>query len=148
MKNLKKYLLGIGMLLLTVSFSHAQGILGKWKTVDDETGETKSIVELYNKDGKVYGKVTKLLLPEDKGKVCEKCSGSERNKPIEGMIIVKGLSKEKDSNEYEGGSILDPKKGKEYKCKMWIDKEKPNLLNVRGYVAFFFRTQQWHRVTD
>ena len=147
MKTIKIYVLFLGLLLFSVPLSQAQSILGQWKTIDDETGQAKSIVELYNDNGKVYGKIVKLLFPEDKGKLCEKCTGKDHNQPIEGLVMVKGLSKDKD-DEFSGGTIFDPEKGKEYKCKMWIDKDKPNTLNVRGYVAFFFRTQNWQRVTD
>lgn len=135
-------------MLMGLIHVNAQSLVGQWKTVDDETGKTKSIVELYEQNGKIYGKVMKLLLPEDKGKLCEKCEGNDHNKPIEGLVIVKGLKKDKDDNTYEGGTIYDPKKGKEYKCKMWIENDAPNTLNVRGYIAFFYRTQQWYRVAD
>lgn len=146
MKTITTFLLCLG-LLLSMPLTQAQQITGTWKTVDDETGKTKSIVELYNHNGKIYGKVAQLLLPEDQGKLCIKCEGKDYNQPIEGLVIVKGLSKNRD-NEYEGGTIFDPQKGKEYKCKMWIDKDSPNTLNVRGYVAFFYRTQKWYRVTE
>lgn len=148
MKSIRNHIFCVGMLLFSISFGYAQSIVGQWKTVDDETGKTKSIVELYNQNGEIYGKVIKLLLPEDKGKLCEKCTGKDHNQPIEGLVIVKGLSKDKDDNEYEGGTIFDPKKGKEYKCKMWLENDSPNTLNVRGYIAFFYRTQQWYRMTD
>ena len=148
MNTIKTYILFLGILLLSVSFSQAQSILGQWKTVDDETGQTKSIVELYNDNGKIYGKIVKLLLPEDQGKLCIKCTGKDYNQPVEGLVIVKGLTKDKDEKTYERGTIFDPQKGKEYKCKMWIDKDDPNTLNVRGYIAFFYRTQKWHRMTD
>lgn len=135
--NKKIILLLFFIRIATVS---AQDIVGTWKTVDDETGKTKSIVELYKQDGAIYGKIIKLLLPEDQGKLCIKCTGSEYNKPIVGMVIAKGLTKSGD--DFEGGTIFDPKKGKEYRCKMWIDHDEPNKLNVRGYIAFFFRTQK------
>jgi hypothetical protein len=38
-------------------------IEGKWKTIDDETGKAKSIVEIFKKsDGKYYGKISQLLI--------------------------------------------------------------------------------------
>ncbi|MEO5787442.1 MAG: DUF2147 domain-containing protein [Gelidibacter sp.] len=145
---MKTYLLCLVLLFLSIPLAQAQSILGQWKTVDDETGQTKSIVELYNDNGKIYGKIVKLLLPEDQGKLCIKCTGKDYNKPVEGLVMVKDMSKDKNDNEYKGGTIFDPEKGKEYKCKMWIDKDSPNTLNVRGYIAFFYRTQNWQRVTD
>jgi uncharacterized protein (DUF2147 family) len=132
------------ILILSFQVAIAQSIEGKWKTIDDETGEAKSIVEIYQKDGKIYGKVLEILNPEKRDGVCEKCKGDRKDKPVLGMMIIDGL--EKDDDEYEGGKILDPEKGKEYKCKLWLDADDKNKLYVRGYVAFFYRTQNWYRV--
>ncbi|WP_046758785.1 DUF2147 domain-containing protein [Kordia jejudonensis] len=132
------------LLLLSVQTIVAQSIEGKWKTIDDETGEAKSIVEIYQKDGKIYGKVVQILNPEKRDGVCEECKGDRKNKPVLGMVIIDGLSK--DDDEYKGGKILDPEKGKEYKCKLWLDKDDKNKLYVRGYIAFLYRTQNWYRV--
>jgi len=60
------------------------------------------------------------------------------------MEIIREM--EKDDDEWEDGTILDPKNGKVYDCKLWVDEDDPNILNVRGYIAFFFRTQIWKRV--
>jgi uncharacterized protein (DUF2147 family) len=124
----------------------AQTVFGKWKTIDDETGLEKSIVEVYQKDGKVYGKVLQVLEKGKENKVCDECKGDKKNKPVKGMIIVEGLSK--DGNEYSGGTILDPKNGKIYKC--YISLEDKNKLKVRGFIGFALigRTQYWHRVTE
>jgi uncharacterized protein (DUF2147 family) len=43
---------------------------------------------------------------------------------------------------WSGGTILDPESGKVYDCKLWLENGR---LMVRGYVAFFFRTQEWIR---
>ena len=124
----------------------AQTVLGKWKTIDDETGLEKSIVEIYQKDGKVYGKVLQVLEKGKENKVCDECKGDKKNKPVKGMIIVDGLKK--DGDEYSGGTILDPKNGKIYKC--YITLEEVNKLKVRGFIGFALigRTQYWHRVTE
>ena len=39
----------------------AQTVFGKWKTIDDETGKEKSIVEIYEQNGVLYGKITQLF---------------------------------------------------------------------------------------
>lgn len=134
------------ILLLTVGMfsATAQDVLGKWKTIDDETGEAKSVVEIYTEDDKVYGKVVDILNQERKDRRCVKCKGNKKNQPILGMVIIEGLTK--DELEYKGGTILDPEKGKEYKCKIWLDENDKNRLNVRGYVSFLYRTQYWVRV--
>lgn len=122
----------------------AQDVVGQWKTIDDETGEARSVVEIYKKDGKVYGRVVELLNKEDKGNLCAECSGENKNKPIEGMVILKDLSK--DGSEYNNGTILDPSNGKNYKC--YITLEGANKLKVRGYIGISLmgRTQYWYRV--
>ena len=58
-------------------------VQGTWVNIDDETGVEKSEITLYVENGKLYGKIERLLLPEDQGKVCEKCKGKEKNQPIE-----------------------------------------------------------------
>ncbi|MCW5911267.1 MAG: DUF2147 domain-containing protein [Cyclobacteriaceae bacterium] len=121
----------------------AQSIVGKWQTIDDETGRPKSVVEIAERNGKYYGKVTRLFRAahEEQDPVCEKCpSGDERyKKKIIGMEILKNLVK--DDDEYSEGTILDPNNGKIYKCKVWLD---GGNLKLRGYLGPFFRTQTWH----
>ncbi len=141
---MKKTFLSLLIIILALSLN-AQSITGKWKTIDDETGKPKSIVEIYKKDGKLYGKIVKLINPEKENPKCTSCTDYRKNKPIVGMTIITGLKQ--DGNEWEGDdAILDPKSGKIYDCKIWLDEDNPNILNVRGYIGFFFRTQTWHRV--
>lgn len=120
-------------------------IVGKWKTIDDETGQPKSIVEIYEKDGMYFGQIKELFRKpgEDPDPVCDKCAADDprKDQPIKGMVIIQNMKQ--DGDEYSGGTILDPKKGSTYDCKLWIEEGK---LMVRGYVAFFFRTQTWQRV--
>ena len=122
----------------------SQSVIGKWRTIDDETGKPKSIVEIYKKDGKVYGKILELINPSEPDPVCDKCEDERKDQKITGMEIIRGL--EQDGDEWEDGTILDPKKGEVYDCKIWVDEDDPNKLQVRGYVLFFFRTQTWERV--
>ncbi|WP_444898278.1 DUF2147 domain-containing protein [Microbulbifer sp. SSSA005] len=127
--------------LLFALQASAADILGNWRTIDDETGETKSIVNIYEKDGKYYGKVVDLLMkPNDT--VCDKCPGDLKGKPIVGMDVISGL--EKKGKKYEDGEILDPVKGKVYDLKVWLEDD--NSLKLRGYLGFLYRTQTWHRV--
>ena len=118
-------------------------VTGTWVSIDDETGVEKSEITLYESEGKLYGKVKRLLLPEDQGKLCVNCKGAEKNKSIEGLVIVKGLSK--DGETWTDGKIMDPANGKNYDCT--ISLENSNTLKVRGYLGFSFlgRTQTWKR---
>lgn len=118
--------------------------LGIWKTVDDKTGEAKSYIEMYEKDGKLHGKITKLLQrPQDTK--CEKCPGNRKDKPLVGMVIVANLKP--TDGVWKGGIILDPETGNEYGCSIWLEASQPNELKVRGkHWTGLYRTQTWYRV--
>lgn len=123
---------------------YAQSVIGKWKTFDDKTGDAKSIVEITEKDGKIYGKIIDILNPAKKNDKCTSCPDQDKNMPLLGLTIIKGLTK--DGDEYSDGKILDPVSGKLYKCTISMDGS--DKLNVRGYVGIsaFGRTQTWSRV--
>ncbi len=122
--------------------TQAQEVLGRWENINDE-GKVNSIIEVYEKENKVYGKVEKIMKEEDRDRVCTKCEGDLKNEPIQGMELMRGL--EKDGDKYVGGTIVNPKTGKEYRCKIWLDDDNPDVLKVRGYVALFYKTKTWHR---
>lgn len=133
-------------LLISINVSYAQNVIGTWKTIDDETKKPKSIVEITEKDGKLYGKIIKLFREEgeDPDPLCDECTDDRKDQKVIGMEIIRDM--EKDGEEWEDGTICDPEDGKVYSCKLWLDEDDPNVLNVRGYIAFFFRTQYWHRM--
>lgn len=140
---MKKILLSFTFLFIS-TICNAQSITGKWKTIDDKTGAAKSIVEVYSKSGKIYAKVVDIFDEAHKNSNCQKCEGEDKNKPILGLTIIKGLSK--DGEEYNSGEILDPQNGKLYKCLLSL--ENKDKLKVRGYIGFSLigRTQYWYRV--
>ena len=129
--------------VISMTTLNAQEVFGKWKTIDDNTGVAKSIVEIYEKDGKVFGKVIEILKKDRADALCTECEGADKDKPIQGLVIIRGL--EKDGDEYNDGRILDPESGTLYKC--YIELEEPNKLKVRGYVGISLlgRTQYWVR---
>ncbi len=141
---MKKSILSLLLFIFMATTTNAQSILGKWKTIDDETGKAKSIVEIYQYKQKVYAKIVTLLDKKSKNKKCTECSGKDKNKPIVGLVIIRGLKK--DGKEWNGGTILDPSNGKKYKC--YITLEGKNKLKVRGFIGFALigRTQYWYRV--
>lgn len=132
-------------LLIFVSASvSGQSPIGTWKTIDDNTGKPKSHVRIYEtKSGKLQGEVIKILEPARENATCSTCTGTRKDQPVKGMIILWGLKK--DGDEWSGGQILDPEKGRQYKC--YIKPKGTNELEVRGYVGFSLigRTQVWQR---
>jgi uncharacterized protein (DUF2147 family) len=133
----------IALLFISVLFAtfglFAQGkVEGKWKTID----EMKSIVEITIRGGKLYGKIVELKPDSDPNKLCTECTDHRKGEKILGMEIITGL--ELDDDAYEGDDgILDPEIGKLYDCKIWEEEDK---LQVRGYIGFLFRTQEWIRL--
>ena len=122
---------------------NAQTITGTWKTIDDDTGQPKSHLQLYETNGILYGKVVKILT-DNPDRLCDKCPGERKNQPVLNMIVVVDM-KQKDGY-YQSGDILDPENGKWYRCKIWLKEGDPSTLVVRGYIGPFFRTQYWHRL--
>lgn len=119
---------------------------GLWKTIDDISGEPKSIVSITAlKNHQLMGKVVKLF--KDPGRLCTKCEGENHNKPIVGLVVMQGLKPAKENNLWEEGQILDPKTGKIYNCTIRLV-EDGTKLQVRGYIGLplFGRSQTWERV--
>ena len=127
--------------LAAVAVSAAEPVVGRWNTIDDKTGKVRSTVELYEQSGKVFGRIVGLAEPNDesgKARICSKCTGADKDKPVVGLVILKDLAR--DGDRYKGGTILDPEDGKVYKAEVWTQDGK---LKVRGYAGLFFRTQEW-----
>ena len=145
---MRKLLTVLALPLLALSFSaFAQETpVGSWTTIDDETNKPKSTVEIYQaSDGTLAGRVVEVLQSaQGENPVCKECSGKRKNQPIEGMVILWGVSR--DGDTWEGGKILDPASGKVYSVKM-TPVEGGAKLEVRGFMGFSLlgKTQTWVR---
>lgn len=122
----------------------AESPAGRWQTIDDETRQPKSIVEIQEAaDGTLSGRVVQVLQSSTgPNPTCDRCSGDNRGKPIEGMTILWNLSPNA-SGSWEGGTILDPANGRTYRSKAQL--LDGNRLGVSGCVAFICREQIWVR---
>ncbi len=122
------------------------GAVGRWTTIDDETKKPKSVIVIYEENGKLFGKIEQLFRDpkEEQNPVCDKCQGTLKDQPIIGMTILRDLKK--DDDEWSGGTILDPANGKTYKCKVAVE-DGGKKLKVRGYIGMSLlgRTQHWVR---
>jgi uncharacterized protein (DUF2147 family) len=118
--------------------------IGIWKTIDDETGEAKSLVEISIVDGVLTGKINQLFNPTTPNPVCDKCKDEKKDQPIIGMTIIEGVTFKE--GKWTGGTILDPKTGKTYRVTLTLESDKQSL-KVRGYIGspILGRTQIWQR---
>jgi uncharacterized protein (DUF2147 family) len=79
--------------------------------------------------------------------VCAKCEGNQKDAPMLGLTIVKGMRR--DGRKYDEGTILDPRDGKVYHAQMELSPD-GQKLSVRGYIGIplLGQTQVWNRLPD
>lgn len=152
MTLLSRFTLATGLLLIAGSaFAATDTPVGTWKTIDDKTHQPKSIVEITENNGELQAHIVKLLnrsaediARDGESPVCKKCDGARKNQPIEGMTIMWGVTR--DDDVWDGGKILDPKSGKQYKVKLTLT-DGGQKLDVHGYIGFALlgRSQVWER---
>ncbi len=146
-----KKLLSSFILSLLPVVSMASSFNGLYQTIDDETNKPKSIVALYKymegDDMELAGRIVALYDTEgnisetlsNPTRIADKVSGAPK---MVGLDIIWDMEWEDDDNRYEDGKIMDPKSGKVYSSVIWQDT--PNVLNVRGKIGPFGRTQKWN----
>ncbi len=119
--------------------------VGSWKTFDDKTGKARSVVRLYEQDGKLFGRIELVLTPGEETRTCIKCTDDRRNQPIVGLVFLRNMKFV--DGEYRDGDILDPENGVVYRCKLRVEGG-GTKLKVRGFVgvSLFGRSQVWERV--
>jgi len=141
---MKKLFFASLMLLMALSASaDVSKMLGDWTTVDDKTGEKRSVVHIYKgENGMYYGKIVSILKGNKKA-VCTECEGKEHGKPIEGLVILRDMHEEDGC--LVGGRLLDPESGNTYYGKISM---KDGKLVLRGSLdkrGLFGRNQTWVR---
>lgn len=137
----------LGLLLALASPTPARAAdspVGYWTTIDDDGKTPSSVIQIFPRGKKLYGKIVRLINPREKDPRCTACDGPRKNQRILGMEILRDF--EPDDDEWSGGYILDPRNGTEYKCYMEVI-EGGKRLKVRGYVgiALLGRTQYWQK---
>jgi len=145
---MRRVILAVSVLVLCVVCLPvlAADAVGRWRTIDDETGQPKSIVEIERSAEGIYsGKIVELFNPSRPNPICDKCSDDRRDQPITGMEIIRNM-RASGATGYSGGSILKPDEGKVYRSKMKLI-DNGERLEVSGCIMVFCRTQTWERVT-
>lgn len=148
MKNV--FLLFLAFFTSNILFADSLPI-GQWKTIDDVTGKEKAIIEIsLNAKKELEGRIVKVFYEAGKENetTCKVCPGDKKDQPLVGLVILEKLTQDKgNKNDWRGGTILDPKTGKVYRCQLSLD-EKNQTLKVRGYlgIALLGRTQFWQKI--
>ena len=125
--------------------SPATSPVGLWTTVDDKTGEARGVVRVFDSNGMIYGRIERVLDPKAVGQNCERCRDDRRNKPIQGLEIIRGLKPDGELH-WSGGEILDPETGDTYRASMTMTDGGRKLV-VRGSIlgGMLGRSQTWRR---
>ncbi len=139
------------LLALLVSAAASAGVAapgpdGVWQTISDKDGKPQALIRIATVGGALQGFIIASLRGES-GRVCDKCPGERRGKPIIGMQIMWGLTRDpNDPLKYAGGKILDPNSGNIYGAQL---SESPDgrTVMVHGFLGLSIlgRTQIWRR---
>jgi len=125
--------------------------VGLWEQVDENSGKAESWFCITERNGVYYGTIVKMFPKpgEDPNQkwLCEKCEGAERNAPVRGLSLIKGMHR--GGLSYEGGTIMDPRDGTVYRALMNLSPD-GQKLEVRGFlgISLFGRSQIWNRLPD
>lgn len=133
-------------LLFASAFAFAQSStspIGRWKTLDDETGKAMTVVEVYAaKNGNLAAKIVENIAAPA---TCEKCSGKDKGKSIIGMPILWNL-KAKGDGTWGDGQGFKPSAGMNFKAKSVKLLDGGQKLQVTGCKAVFIcRDATWVR---
>lgn len=142
----RAFLLGCAALAASLQAWAQTTPVGTWRNIDDKTGEAKAEIRIVENGGVVSGNIVRRLAKDAKPDAkCEECRDERKDKPIDGLEIIRGAKKDPDENVWRGGKILDPENGREYTLRL-TPIEGGRRLEVRGSIGPFGRTQTWVRV--
>jgi uncharacterized protein (DUF2147 family) len=132
----------------TLTFDHKTAA-GFWEQVDDD-GFVGGWFYFTEKKGLYEGRLVKAFKKPDApeySNLCEKCEGDQKDAPMIGLTIVKGMKR--DGRNYDEGSIMDPRDGSVYHAQMELSPDGAKL-SVRGYlgIPMLGQTQVWNRLPD
>ena len=141
------------IVLLVLAGFLGQGVVAQTYKPDDilgiwYNGEKTSKLQIYKEGSKYFAKIVWLKTPNDilTGKPRTDNLNPDvklQKNPLMGLVVLKNFVFD-GSNEWEDGTIYDPKNGKTYSCLIKFEAF-PNLLKIRGYVgvSLLGRTTYW-----
>ncbi|WP_156299355.1 DUF2147 domain-containing protein [Streptobacillus canis] len=148
---MKKIFYFLTILLMPLfAMAAKEDAFGRWITETSSAGANRIIVDIYEKNGKVYGKIYQLTERfDDKGELKKDVNNPDKSKQsrtLEGIDFVSGFVYNDSNNTYEDGKIYDPSTGKTYSCYMVLQEN--GTLKVRGHLpglTLIGKTQTWKR---
>ena len=128
-----KNILTLIALLTSFTGLNAQySLVGTWQPEDKE-----NLIEIYEENGKYYGKVTGSENPTEDEKIKSKIESDVM------VILLKDFEK-KDKKKYCCGTLFSPKKQKEMSATISIESEDKIKITVKK--GFMSKSLYWHKV--
>lgn len=137
---MKTVIVALGLLVASVAQAAPEDVLGVWKT-----NEGGGHVELYQVGDELRGKI--VGGDADKAKDSKDVNNPDpalRGRELLGLVIIKGLSYDADQDAWVDGDLYRTTKGKTYRAKIRLGDG--GVLKVTGYLGFFKKTVDWHRL--
>ncbi len=142
---MKRHLAALALLACAPAWAQMTPV-GVWQSIDDKTGEAKAQIRIAGSDGVLNGRIEKVLRKEAKPDArCDECKDERKGQPMAGLEIIRDARKDEGKDVWEGGKILDPENGREYRLRL-TPRDDGRKLDVRGSIGPFWRTQTWVRV--
>lgn len=139
---MRKTLFALALLTVSTTALAQTSPIGRWKTIDDETGKAMTITEVYQaKNGTLAARVVEALEPSAAS--CTKCSGDKKNKPTVGMPVLWNLQRE--GEHWGNGQGFKPSTGDSFKVKSVKLIDGGSKLEVTGCKMMFCRSATWQR---
>lgn len=115
---------------------------GYWKTIDDSSKQTTGIIAVYEFEEKMYGRII-VQYDEEDGTLIDTLyeptvyiDGNEKNSKVCESDLFWNL--EQKGSEWVKGSLIDPRNGKTFKCKLF---QKSYTIILKGIVGIFSGNQ-------
>jgi uncharacterized protein (DUF2147 family) len=120
--------------------------IGFWQTTDDVTHQPSSIVEIWQENGTLKGKIVKIFEQGDHSPndLCSLCTGDLYNKPLLGMTILSDLVEGDDG--WDQGQLLSPKQGRFFDTAMKLS-EDGNQMVFTIKSGVLSKTKTWTRIS-
>ena len=141
MRNFKLLYLALAILLYSHSSAFASNFYGFWQTIDHKTHMPTSLIAIYPYQGKIYGKI--LANYDAQGNLDETLykprsrAGGLQGRPYYCGLDILSISPSSGRDPAKG-HVIDPRNGKVYTAKVWLDKG--NLV-LRGELLIFGKNE-------
>jgi uncharacterized protein (DUF2147 family) len=138
------------LLSVEPAFATETTVVGYWKHVNDETGETQSIFKLYERQGKLVGRIEKTFsTPESVAqKIASELSGTQKGNLVVGSTFFWGFVRDtEDPNKWVDGKVMDPADGRVYDAEAELSEDGETLKVLGSDSTKGGGSSVWRRLT-